>query len=218
MAGCDYCGETFDEEDALLVHMRDEHEGELGRIDRRRVSDLDDGASEVPTGPLAIAFIIFVSAAVVAFVVFGGGGNGSSGNGSIPTPERTPTGSVHEHGTMEMVVLGDQVDFSELKYQVSSTGNPNFHFENGNGRVWHAHAEGITIQYALWTLDIGVPAPDTVIFDGTTYSDGDEYNVSVTANGEPVDPTTYTLEGAGAQNPDQGDHVRIVVERVNESG
>jgi hypothetical protein len=214
MAECDYCGDAFDEEEALLEHMRDEHEGELGRIDQRRVADLEGEETEVPTGPIAILVIIFTAAAVVAFVVFGGGGGGGSA-ADIPAPEQTPAGEAHEHGVMEMTVLGEEVDFSRSEYQVGSTGDPNFHFENGNGRIWHGHANGVTLQYALWTLDIGAPGPDTLIFEGTTYSDGDGYNVSYRVNGEPVDPTSYVLEGGSAETPEEGDHVRIVVEETD---
>lgn len=85
MAECDYCEEAFDDEEALLDHMADVHEGELGRIDRRRVADhTGDGGGELPTGPIAIVLIVFVSAAVVAFVIFGGPSDG--GNESLPSP------------------------------------------------------------------------------------------------------------------------------------
>lgn len=216
MAECDYCGGSFDEEDALLEHMRDEHEGELGRIDQRRVADLEGEEPEVPTGPIAIMVIIFTAAAVVAFVVFGGAGGGEpQGQAAIPAPEQTPGDRASdEHGTIEMTVLGEDVDFSRSEYQVGSTDDPNFHFENGNGRIWHDHADGVTLQYAMWTLDIGV-TEDTVVYQGTTYRDNATYNVSVRVNGEPVDPTSYVLEGAAQADADQGDHVRIVVEETD---
>lgn len=210
MAECDYCGEQFDDEEALLEHMGAEHEGELGRIDQRRVGDLDGGDGEIPTGPIALGLIIFVSAAVVAFIVFGGGGGGNGSEAAIPTPAQAPSGETHAHGTIEMVVLGETVDFSRSEYQVGSTQNPHFHFENGNGRIWHAHSNGVTLQYGMWTLGIGV-TEDTVIYEGTTYRDNETYNVSVRVNGEPVDPTSYVLEGTSMDNVEQGDHVRIVV-------
>jgi hypothetical protein len=91
MPECDYCGERTDTEQALLEHMRDEHEGDLGRIDRRRVAGLEGEDREIPTGPIAIALIVFISAAVVAFVVF----NDPGGNAGHPTPvdpDATPSG------------------------------------------------------------------------------------------------------------------------------
>lgn len=208
MPECDYCGRAFDDEEALLSHMRDEHEGELSRIDRRRVGDLDDDGGEFPTGPLAIGFVVVASAAVVAFVIFSGGGGGGG-----PAAAQTPYGSAHEHGVMEVTILGEQVDFSQSQYQVA---DGDFHFENGNGRVWHSHANGVTIEYALATLGIEVNE-SAVTFDGTTYEDGGEYDVRITVDGEPVDPSTYVLEGAAADNPEAGDHVRVVVEQ-NDSG
>lgn len=211
MAECDYCGRAFEEEEGLLEHMREEHRGELGRIDQRRVADLEGDDSELPTGPLAIAFIVFASAAVVAFVIFSGGGGSSAAPADVG---QTPYGTAHEHGIMEVVILGEQVDFSQSEYQVQ---DGDFHFESNNGRVWHTHAEGVTIEYALSTLGIDVTENSTT-FDGTTYEDGAEYNVSVTVDGEPVDPRTYVLEGTSADNAAQGDHVRVVVERTNESG
>lgn len=214
MEECDYCGETFRDEGALLEHLDAAHYEELGRIDRRRVDERKGGGGERDLGPYAIVFVVLLSAAIVAYVVFGVGGSSgpSNANGAIPAPERTPFGSgVHEHGTMEVVILGDGIDFSQDRYQVADSA---FHFENGNGRIWHTHAQGITVQYALWTLGIGVTG-DAVIFGDVTYEDGQEYDVSITVNGEPVDPTSYVLQGVQDPNQaQQGDSVRVVVERA----
>jgi hypothetical protein len=209
MPECDYCGESFDDEEALLGHLRDAHAGDLSRIDQRRVADLDgDGGGGLPTGPLVLAGVIIIALAVVVYVtVFvGGGGPG-------------PLGSAHGHGTIEMVVMGDPVDFSQPEYQGQ---HRKFHFErmNGepNGTVWHTHAEGVTLAWAMQTLGIEVTS-DTVTYRGTTYRDSDpDTEVVVAVNGEPVEPSNYGLEGAGVENVQQGDHVRIVVRRPNSSG
>lgn len=92
MPECDYCGESFSAEHDLLAHMRDEHEGELGRIDRRRVADLEGDDTDLPTGPIAIALIVFVSAAVVAFVVFSNPGGGNAGRATPIDTGATPEG------------------------------------------------------------------------------------------------------------------------------
>lgn len=201
MEECDYCGSNFPDEAAYLRHLRDAHYEELGRIDRRRVDALGSDGFDVDPGPIAILLIVGLAAGIIAYVVFFMGGSAGA------PAAQTPYGQAHEHGTMEVVVLGEQVDFSASRYQVQDS---DFHFENGDGRVWHTHARGVTIEYALGTLGIGITA-DSVTVDGTTYEEP-EYEVRITVNGEPVDPTTYVLSGVGdPANAEQGDHVRIEV-------
>lgn len=213
MPECAYCGESFDDETAELRHLRDAHRDELSRIDRRRVQDLEgEEGGGLPTGPLVLGGVILISLAVVVYVIVFLGGSASG-------QEPGPAGSAHEHGTIEMVVLGEQVDFSQPEYQGAAR---KFHFEpmNGvpNGRVWHAHATGITLAWAMDTLGIDVTA-DSVTFQGTTYRDSDpNTEVIVEVDGEPVDPEEYVLDGTASNDFEQGDHVRIVVRRTNGSG
>jgi sulfur carrier protein ThiS len=208
MPDCDYCGESFGDEDASLEHLRAEHYDELGSIDKRRV-DAQTGAGDdggVPVGPLAVGGIVLAAAAIVGYVVFvagGSGGDGATVNGIEVA--QTPTGpayesDVHDHGTINMTVAGERVDFSQRQYQLQS--DP-FHFENGDGERWHVHAPGVTLEYGMATLGIDV-SESTVTFDGTTYSDGDSgTDVVVEVNGDSVTPSDYVLQ--------DGDHVRIVV-------
>jgi hypothetical protein len=138
MTECSYCGESVESEAAELQHLRDEHADELSRIDRRRVGDIEDEDGGLPTGPIIIAGVVLIALAVVVYVtVFVGGGSAS---------EPGPVGSAHEHGTMEMVVLGEEVDFSQGQYQVVVE---RFHFENNDGEVWHTHATGARIAWEL---------------------------------------------------------------------
>ncbi len=228
MPDCNYCGEAFDDEAAHLRHLRDEHEGELGAIDQRRVEqELDDGDGGLATGPLVLGIVLLAAVLVVVYVVvFVGGGEGSpatetaadgdAGEASLAEVAQTPgaMGSAHEHGTIEVVIDGQRVDFSRQQYQLAAD---RFHFEGGEGRVWHKHATGVTLEWAMATLDIGV-SEDTVVFEGTVYRDSDPgTNVTVEVNGESVDPQTYVLEGVDAANADQGDNIRIVVE-TDDSG
>ena len=212
MPDCDYCGATFDEEESYLRHLGEEHEGDLGRIERRRVADLEAAAegTSIPTGPAVLVGVFVFALAIVAYVIFfmGSGAGGEASLGEVR--------SAHEHGTMEMVVLGERVDFSQPRYQ---TVADRFHFEAGNGRMWHKHATGVTLAWGMETMDIGLSA-GTVEFRGTTYRDSDpSYNVSITVDGEPVDPETYVLQGTSREsNPSAGDQVRIVVTRADESG
>lgn len=206
MPECSYCDASFEDDDALLAHMRDEHEGELGAIDRRRVADLDGDGWGVPTGPLVLGGVVLVALAVIVYVTLflGGSAGGEPG----------PVGSAHEHGTIEMRVMGETVDFGQSQYQLQAD---RFHFEDGQGQVWHAHATGVTLSWAMDTLGVEV-TEDTVTFEGTTYRDGDPNTaVVVEVNGEPVDPETYVLDGAPtAGAADRGDHVRIVVNRTGQ--
>jgi hypothetical protein len=209
MPECSYCGESFEEETAHLRHLEAEHAGELGTIDARRVAALEDDETEFPTGPVVLGGVFLIAAAVVVYVtVFAGGGGAAGGPG--------PMGSAHEHGTMEMVVLGERVDFSQDRYQVVAD---RFHFENGNGEIWHTHASGVTLRWAMGTLPGIEVTADTVTHRGTTYRDGDPgYEVLVEVNGEPVDPAETVLEGVSDPNrATEGDAVRIVVREADGS-
>lgn len=201
MADCEYCDASFDSEDAYLDHLDAEHSEELGRIDRRRVesrsSDEDTG---VATGTLALGGILVVLVvAVGAFTLLQSGGSG----GSVDAEQQpTGVGSVHFHGTIEMVVDGQQVDFSQSQYQLQANA---FHFENGGGTRWHGHARGVTLEYAMGTLDVGV-TESSVTYQGTTYRDSDpDTSVTVTVDGQSVTPSEYVLE--------EGDEIRIAVEQ-----
>jgi hypothetical protein len=193
MPDCGYCDESFDDEAAYHDHLRAVHADELGPIDRRRIAAGSGGG--LPTGPLALGLVLLISAAVVGYVIFLPGGGGASGDG----PRNL--GSVHYHGTMEVVIDGQQVDFSRSEYQLQTDA---FHYEANDGTRWHVHAQDVTLAWALESLGIGVTT-DTVTFDGRTYDDADpDTTVSVTVDGEPVTPSTYVLQ--------EGDAVRIVVQ------
>lgn len=197
MPECAYCGDSFDGEEAYLAHLRAAHEDELGPIDRRRVATEASGG--LPTGPLAIGAVVLAAAAVVAYVVFL-----SSSGGGAAADGPTNVGSVHFHGTIEMVVDGERVDFGQPQYQYRNTGVRAFHFEGDDGSRWHGHAEGVTLAWAMDSLGINV-TESTVTYDGTTYDDADpDTNVSITVDGEPVVPGEHVLQ--------EGDAVRVVVE------
>jgi len=221
MPECDYCEATFDGEEAYLRHLGADHEEQLGRIEQRRVAELEgEGTgtgvgSSVPTGPAVLGFVFLVAALLVGYVIFfvgSGSGSGSGTGGGTPGP----LGSAHEHGTIEMTVLGERVDFSRSRYQVVAD---RFHFESRNGRVWHTHASDVTLAWGMETLDIGL-TEDSVTYRGTTYRDDDpDYDVTISVNGQAVDPEGYVLDGVPTgEPPSNGDTVRIAVSRANASG
>jgi len=209
MPTCQRCETTFEDEDAYLEHLETAHETEeLGSIDRRRLEKKAKAEGPPDWFWKALgAGALFLLAAAIAWgasaLLSGGGGGGDSG-----PQEPYDYGSVHEHGTLNVTIDGQTVDFSDSQYQLQ---NKYFHFEEGNGRVWHTHAKGVTLKYAMDTLDIGV-TNSSVTFDGTTYTESDpNTSVTVTVNGESVTPSEYVLEGASAANPGQGDDIKILV-------
>lgn len=223
MVDCDYCDASFEGEDAYLDHLEAAHEGELGSIDQRRVdghSGGSDGDGSLPVGPTVLVGVIGFSLAIVVYVVvfMGGGGGGGGGGAGAATVngfevQQTPGDlrSAHGHGTINVTIDGQQIDFSQDRYQLEAN---KFHFERGNGRIWHTHASGVTVEYAMATLGIGV-TENSVTFEGTTYRDGENAEVVVQVNGQSVDPSTYVLQGTSVSAANEGDHVRIVVRPTN---
>jgi len=213
MPDCDYCGESFDDEGELVAHLGAEHEGELGTIDQRRVDQHRGGDEEggIALGPVILVTLLILAGAVMVYVtwIMGGEGDGVAAAAADLDPAQTPNDeAAHYHGIMNVTIAGERVDFSQNKYQVQ---DPAFHFENNNGRVWHGHATGVTLEYALSTLGIGVNET-AVSFQGTTYSESDPgTEVTVEVDGEPVDPRTYVLQGVADPTGQGGDHVRVVV-------
>lgn len=211
MEECSYCGQSFDNEEAYLAHLAGEHEGELSAIDRRRVEGhgAEREGGGLPTGPLVLGVVLGVAVLLVVYVtLFMGSGASGADVGQV--------GSAHEHGTINVTIDGETLDFSRDRYQVGETGNRRLHFEGGTA-VWHKHATGITVEYALSVHGIQV-TEDSVTVDGTTYRASDPgTEVTVEVNGEPVDPSEYVIQGASAASAaEQGDHIRVVV-RTNGS-
>ena len=207
MPTCDHCGESFGDEDAYVAHLRSEHAEELGPIDRRRVESTTDDADGdgIAAAPIALGALGVVVAAVVVYLTFFAG-SGGGGEAAVAGQEPSDVGSVHYHGTMTMTVDGDRVDFSRSQYQLQ---NDAFHFEGGNGERWHGHAQGVTLEYAMSTLDIDV-TESTVTFRGTTYRENDSgTSVTVEVNGESVVPSEYVLQ--------DGDRIRIAVEQSGDT-
>lgn len=202
MRECSYCDEGFKSEGSYLEHLQEEHEGELSRIDRRRLEHRDVGENTlgVRYDLLAVGAIL----AVILFVTFHSGGS------SMQTPH--DHGTVHYHGTMEVIVDGESLDFNQPQYLERDR---HFYFVSQDGAsVWHAHSRGITVEYAAHTLGIEIDdGGETVTIGGTTYHAQDPgTDVQITVDDRPVDPHTYELQGV--QSPtraEEGDHVEILV-------
>ncbi|MDY6779755.1 MAG: hypothetical protein SV760_04270 [Halobacteria archaeon] len=202
MPDCDHCGESFDDQEKYARHLRDNHDGELSRIEQQTVEKLKEEEGEgISWGSVAVVLLFVVGIGGIFYVVFFSGGGG--GNGDVKQP--TGLGTRHYHGPMTMTVMGEKVDFSRSKYQLQSRA---VHFEGGDGTRWHVHAQDVTLGYFMQTLGIEV-SRNSVTYQGTTYTDGENANVTVQVDGNSIDPSSYVLQ--------EEDRILIRVEQLNSS-
>lgn len=188
MPDCNYCAKSYDDENTYLDHLREEHIDELGPIDHRRISTPDD-EGEIPVFPIVAGLLLLTLGTVVAYVLFfmNGSNSATATTGQLPSN----MGSAHYHGSMTMIADGRQVKFSQSKYQHQADA---FHFEGGNGRQWHVHAQEVSLKYAMSTLGINVSS-NRVSFAGKSYGGGTPgTNATVRVNGEPVMAGEYVLQ------------------------
>lgn len=205
MTDCDYCSETFDSEQEYLEHLNDTHYDDLTRIDKKRVDEeiTPSFTEQVESHhiKLALGIVILSGFLGILFQIAADTGPTTNYDGEI-----TPTnyGEVHYHGTLDMTILGEPVDFSQSKHQLQSDY---VHFENGNGEKWHVHGNDVTLGYLMATLGYDVES-DKITSRTTAYADSeDDYNVTITVNGESVTPNEYVLQ------PE--DHIEITVEKAS---
>lgn len=201
---CDYCEASFDDEEAYLRHLRDEHSDELGRIEQRRVANLESGGDDGAPNAAVYGAVLggFLLAGLLAYLLFFSGGGGANDTNTNELTQPRNVGAVHYHGTIDATIGGQELDFGRQQFQVQDDA---FHFENRDGEQWHGHAERVTLAYAMQTLGIDV-TNGTVTYNGTTYGDDPNETAIVEVNGESVNPGEYVLQ--------EGDHIRIV---ANES-
>lgn len=201
MPDCDYCDRSFEDQGAYLEHLGAEHEGELGRIDRRRVEHhrSDDGREIPPTVYYAVGgIVLFLLSSVVVYYAIGA---------------FSSEGDVHEHGTIEITLDGEQVSFTGSQY-TDATG---FHF-HGGGPVWHMHPREpgrMTLAEAMDRIGIELTG-NSITIEGETYDASEPgTELAIRVNGEEIDdPATYELHGTSVPEARQGggDNVEIVVE------
>ena len=160
------------------------HDGEGAHLDHLESEHYDE------LGPIAIGVVLVAAAGILGYVVFVAGGGSNIGS----------AGSAHYHGTINVTITGDEFDFSDPKWN-SPLENRRFHFEGANDPRWHSHATGMTLEYGMSTIGLGVEE-DAVTWNGERYADGEGHEVVVQVNGNDVAPD-YVLK--------DGDHIRIVV-------
>lgn len=95
MVDCDYCGASFDGEEAYLDHLAESHEGELGAIDQRRVdSRQGDDEGGIPLMALAVGIGVAIAVGATLYLTF------FSGNGTV-SPDGIEAAELNESGDSE---------------------------------------------------------------------------------------------------------------------
>ena len=87
-----------------------------------------------------------------------------------------PLGSEHEHAAFLVKVNGQNIDFSQPKYQVQSDY---IHVENGDGTTLHRHATNVTFADFLKTIKMDIDKQNNCFVftnNGTEYCDDDNNN------------------------------------------
>jgi hypothetical protein len=86
-----------------------------------------------------------------------------------------PLGSAHEHAAFLVKVKGQNIDFSQPKYQVQSDY---IHVENGDGTTLHRHSTNVTFADFLKSIKMDIDKKNNclVFTNGTKYCDNDDDN------------------------------------------
>ena len=217
MPECDYCGESFGDEDAYLGHLADEHEGDLSPIDQRRVGDhvggSDDGIDSSTIGLAGLAVVMVLAVALTGYLVLGGGS---------ADDQPSQVGSVHEHGQITITIEGESLDLLAPEFKLADDA---FHTEGterirGDTYLWHKHAQDVTLQYALGTFGIDVNDAGTELtYDGTTYdADDPGTTIEITVDGESVAPGDVELDSVtdeAAAIEGEGQNIAVTVTTEN---
>lgn len=90
-------------------------------------------------------------------------------------------GAVHQHADVKVFINGQSIDFSQKKYQVTTSF---IHFEDGLGDVIHMHAPGLTIGHLLKSVGINFNS-DCIFMGGQSYCNDNNKKIKFYVNGNP---------------------------------
>jgi len=133
MVDCEYCGESFDGDDAYLDHPAEVHDGELGAIDRRRVKKHTGGeaSNSLPVGPIVIGIVVVFAIGLTAYVTQLSGDGGGSDADLVGTAGAQPLSAVEATG-VEASALDDTGDSDRLAGVEQFQDRGNDHVEDGS--------------------------------------------------------------------------------------
>jgi hypothetical protein len=106
-----------------------------------------------------------------------------------------PVGSAHVHAGFAVMLNGQEIDFSQARYQVGATGSQLIHMEGGDGTTLHRHATGVTIGEFLHTVRMDITDGCFVTDNSTQYCAQGDNRLLYFVNGEETDSIMdYVLE------------------------
>lgn len=207
---CSYCGESIADE-RYETHLARNHAGELSAIDRRRVDPSPDesaGRNLLLYAGVGVVLVLFTFGYVSVFLM-----SGTTASSAAIQPDSSAL--IHEHGTIDVRYDDTVVDFDDPQF-IERDGCFHFHAYD-DAEIWHAHCEDVTIEYAVETLGMELTA-DRFVVDDMEFTEENGDSISVTVDGEEVDPQEYVLYGVESVDDamdGEGDHVEIVVESAD---
>jgi len=211
---CDHCDDAFDTERERIQHVLDEHDDDINSHERdslkRELNKLGtDGGTSFSIRQYAKPLIGVVAVIALVGVAF------ASGLISVDTGNDEPTtnadgdispgapGTTHEHAQFDVVIDGQEIDFSQPRYQIGQTQNRYIHFEGGDGQTIHKHATDTTIAFALESLGMAITDACLTLDTGEEYCES-EGNLTVQANGNAVNASSYVIQ--------EGDVIEVAFE------
>lgn len=121
-------------------------------------------------------------------------------------------GDVHFHGFMQLVVNGEWYTFGDdPTYWRENVDDPHFFFHDDDStRTYHVRSRGVTLAYAADAMPEFDLTANSVTYRGRTYANEDAgTTVTVLADGEPVDPSSFVF-----QPPEEGESSPTIEIRV----
>lgn len=131
---CSECGKIFDSPSALEQHAEAKHSSPAKKTSGTK--------KPLDKAKIAIYGLIILVGVVAAYVIMSSLSSG---------PRMGSVGSTHEHVDFKIYIEGEQIDFSQPKYQLAAQY---VHVENGVGGVIHKHATGVTFRDFLKTVNM----------------------------------------------------------------
>jgi hypothetical protein len=123
---------------------------------------------------IIIPIVVAVAAAGAAAAVLS--------SGSTPAKNFGPLGSAHEHAVFAVRLDGEQVDFSQSKYQVRSQY---IHVENNDGTTLHRHATNVPVGEFFKTVKMDIQNDCFIHDDGRSFCEDGTKMLRYYVNGEP---------------------------------